>query len=71
MKNVGKKDARIRYVISAVLILVGLVLWQQSLPFATAAIVSGVVLTITGMVGFCGLYKVFGIDTCPLGTKQK
>ncbi len=71
MKNVGKLDARIRYAISAVLVVVGLVLWQQSLPFAAAAIISGIVLTLTGLIGFCGLYKIFGIDTCPLDQRRK
>lgn len=35
----------------------------------TWAIVAGVVggiMLITGLMGFCGLYKVFGMSTCPM-----
>lgn len=29
----------------------------------------GAVPLLTGLVGFCPLYKVFGFDTCPLSSK--
>lgn len=31
----------------------------------------GIVPLLTGAIGFCPLYKVFGFDTCPLSTKSK
>lgn len=37
--------------------------------FAVGLYVAAVVLTLTGAVGFCGLYKVLGINTCPLEKK--
>ncbi len=70
MKNVGKLDARIRYVIAAVLVVVGLLLGD---PLATPSIVlyvSGAVLAVTGAVGMCGLYKLIGVNTCPLEERK-
>lgn len=29
----------------------------------------GIVPLLTGLVGFCPLYKIFGLDTCPLKKK--
>lgn len=30
----------------------------------------GLVPLLTGVVGFCPVYKVFGLNTCPLNTKN-
>lgn len=30
----------------------------------------GLVPLLTGAIGFCPLYKMFGLDTCPLNTKS-
>jgi len=30
----------------------------------------GIVPLLTGAIGFCPLYKVFGFDTCPLSLKN-
>lgn len=59
-KNVGKTDRIIRLVIGAAVIIAALV--YQSWLLA----ILGVVALGTGLVGFCGLYKVFGISTCPI-----
>jgi hypothetical protein len=68
MKNVGKLDARIRYGISAVMVLLGVFIGPASSVSIGLYIAAGV-LSITGAVGFCGLYKVLGIRTCPLEKK--
>lgn len=70
MKNVGKKDATLRYIAAAVLIIVS-ILTNANLGLALGLYIAALALIVTGMVGFCGLYKVFGIDTCPLDTKKK
>lgn len=31
----------------------------------------GVIPLLTGAIGFCPLYKVFGFNTCPLNVKSK
>ncbi len=28
----------------------------------------GLVPLLTGAIGFCPLYKIFGLNTCPIGT---
>lgn len=68
MKNVGKLDARIRYGISLVLVGVGLIVGPLT-SLATGLYIAALVLSLTGVVGFCGLYKVLGINTCPLEKK--
>jgi len=57
-KNVGKLDAIIRYAIGGVLIVLAIVLqvWWLLIPAAIAI--------ATGALGRCGLYKLFGINTC-------
>lgn len=58
MKNVGKIDRVVR-------IILGLVLVWQALNYSNIIIlVIGAVLLLTGLVGKCGLYKFFNINTC-------
>jgi len=62
--NVGLIDRIVRIVIAivvAVLIITGILagLWAIIL-----GIVGGIML-LTALVGFCGLYTLFGIRTCP------
>jgi hypothetical protein len=62
--NEGKVDRILR-------ILVGLGL--LSLVFVgpqTMWGLVGLVPLLTGLIGFCPLYKVFGFDTCPLTMKN-
>ncbi|MFP4466563.1 MAG: DUF2892 domain-containing protein [Candidatus Goldiibacteriota bacterium] len=65
-KNVGEKDKRIRMVSGAVMIAGGFLVsgW-----IAAALWVLGAVLIITGGMGFCGLYALLGINTCPVDKK--
>lgn len=30
----------------------------------------GAVLVLTGLTGFCPLYAVFGVQTCPIGERR-
>lgn len=62
-KNVGQTDKMIRIVVAVVAAIaafmssgtLAIVLW----------IVAGIML-VTGLVGFCPLYRLFGISTCPV-----
>jgi len=68
-KNVGTADQIIRVVIAA--IAVGLIITKTLT--GTWAIVAGIVgaaMLITAVTGFCGLYKVFGMSTCPAKSKE-
>lgn len=58
IKNVGKTDKIIRLIIGVILIVIS---FTSSMWFALL----GVILIITAATGFCGIYKIFGINTCP------
>lgn len=60
-KNVGKIDRVIRLVAGAAL---GYFAYTGSGPAAIIMGVAAAGAVITGLVGFCGLYKLFGINTC-------
>ena len=63
--NEGALDRSVRVVLGAVLIWLGSVSGMVEGGFATAALVIGIVMVVTGITGFCGLYKLFGWNTCP------
>jgi preprotein translocase subunit SecF len=58
-KNVGKIDSYIRYGIGVVLIVLAIV-WQWWLA------IPAVIAIATGFLGTCGLYRLFGINTCKI-----
>ncbi len=58
-KNVGNRDRIIRYILALVFVYLGYVV---SPWFYLAA----VLLIITALAGFCGIYALFGIDTCKI-----
>lgn len=61
--NVGNADKIIRVLIA---VLIGVLIFTDILQ-GTLAVVFGVVaiiLVLTSLIGFCGLYKVFGVSTC-------
>lgn len=68
-KNVGSTDKLIRYVLSAVLVVVGFLLLNQVLWLSIALFVFALALTLTALFSFCGLYTLFGINTCKLEKK--
>ena len=67
--NVGGIERPIRILVGIGLLGVGAL---SGLPMeATAAsLVLGTIALVTGAVGFCPLWKIFGINTCPTGTAR-
>jgi hypothetical protein len=66
--NVGKLDQTLRYIGAIVLVIIAVIIeaaWSWFL------LIPAVVLAITAAVGWCGLYKLFGINTCKIDTKEK
>lgn len=68
LKNVGKTDQYIRLVIAAVCLflifggqVVGSMAWL-------VGIVGGIV-AVTAFTGYCPLYKLLGMNTCPVNRK--
>lgn len=60
--NEGTTDRMVRLILGVVLIIIGWpVLGNNTLGIILDII--GLILLITGITGFCGLYKIFGINT--------
>lgn len=68
-KNVGESDRTIRGVIGIGLMAVALLGLQGGLQILVGTI--GIVVLITGIVGYCGIYSLLGIHTCPVQKKGK
>ena len=61
-KNVGKKDAYIRYAMAVVFVVLAyLYTWWLLVP--------AVIMAMTAYKGMCGIYKIFGVNTCKIKTK--
>jgi hypothetical protein len=63
--NVGSTDKIVRLVLA-----LGAVVFAFFIGIATALgivlLVVGVVLAVTAFTGFCPIYRVFGMSTCPV-----
>jgi uncharacterized membrane protein HdeD (DUF308 family) len=69
-KNMGTADRLIRIVIAAIISFLN---YNETLT-GTIGIVSLIVaaaLLITSFFSFCGLYTLFGINTCKVKPKQQ
>lgn len=68
-KNIGNTDKIIRILVAMVVA----VLFFMDIITGTAGIVLlilGGILLVTGLTGFCGIYTLFGINTCKSGEKR-
>lgn len=66
-KNEGKQDRVLRGVLGIVLIFLGIFVLTQTLQII-AFVVAGI-LIVTALTGYCGLYTLLGINTCPVKKK--
>ena len=60
--NVGSFDRLLRLVLASVLLYLGLFLYGGK-GLGIGFVVAGIVLLVTDLVGFCGLYRLLGIRT--------
>ena len=60
--NVGMMDRIIRIVLAVALLYLGLAMYSGS-TLGIGLTVVGAIAALTGLVGFCGLYKLLGINT--------
>jgi hypothetical protein len=67
-KNEGATDRTIRIVTGVVALVAAYM--NAGMSQIVLAVV-GVALVCTGVTGFCGLYKLFGISTCSVRPQQK
>lgn len=63
--NVGTVDRMIRLVLGVVLVVL---YFSETLTgtLGLVLVVLGVVFVITSIVGFCPLYSLVGLNTCPV-----
>jgi len=60
-KNVGESDKKIRIILGVVSVFLA----TQVGDFPRwILLILGVVLILTGLFQFCGLYTLFGVNTC-------
>jgi hypothetical protein len=67
--NESETDRLVRSVLAGILVIVGFFYLKP--PLSTVAYALAVVLAITAVTGFCGLYALFGLSTCPVPRKKK
>lgn len=63
LSNVGTKDRIIRILMALVLLSLGLGLYAGT-TVGTILTFVALIPALTGLFGFCGLYKLLGINTC-------
>lgn len=62
-KNEGNLDRMIRVLLGLALIAYALLL--PTAPLAVFAWI-GVIPLVTGLIGWCPIYRIFGFSTCPM-----
>lgn len=69
-KNVGLIDKIIRIIIAVV---IAYLLYAKMITgvWAIVLAVVGVIMILTTVIGFCPLYVLFGIKTCPKKTGEE
>lgn len=65
IKNEGTVDRIIRAIVG-IAALVGAVAVGMGTVGGIVLLVVGGIMVVTAAVGFCPLYRVFGINTCPV-----
>lgn len=66
-KNIGEIDRKIRIVAGIIMFFSGILI---NLSYNWILIVVGIILIITSLTRFCGLYILFGINTCKFDRKK-
>ena len=68
--NVGGIERPIRIVLG--ILLIGIGAFAGLPPIGTGiALVIGTIALVTGTIGFCPAWSLFGINTCPVGSGKK
>ncbi|NJN31770.1 MAG: DUF2892 domain-containing protein [Synechococcales cyanobacterium RM1_1_8] len=60
--NVGTIDRLVRLTLASILFYLGLMTYADS-TLGIALDAAGAVMALTGLLGFCGLYKLLGINS--------
>ena len=65
-QNVGSMDKMIRYMLALVFVITGALLIESILWLGIALFAMAAMMVLTALFSFCGLYKIFGINTCKI-----
>jgi len=68
VKNVGTVDRVIRAIVG--ILALGGAFFVSGTVFKVILAIVGIVMLFTAITGFCGLYRIFGISTCPTEVKK-
>ena len=68
VKNVGTLDRVIRVIVG--ILALGGAFFVSGTVFKVILAIVGIVMLFTAITGFCGLYRIFGISTCPTEVKK-
>jgi len=63
-KNEGTTDRVVRVILGIILLYVGAIYMGLSGILSYIVVIVGLLLLVTGLIGFCCLYSVFGMNTC-------
>ncbi|WP_088319423.1 DUF2892 domain-containing protein [Kineosporia sp. R_H_3] len=69
VRNESTADRIIRLVVAVVAAVVAFTVGAGS-ALGIVLLVVGAVMLVTAAVGFCPLYRVFGLSTCPMPKSQ-
>ena len=69
VRNESNTDRILRAIVGGALLIAWIAGWLSGALAVVLGIV-GLVLVATAIVGFCPLYRVFGISTCPVPAKR-
>lgn len=61
-KNVGYSDKLLRATAGLVMVVLGQMLRG---PLRTILMIAGIVTVYEAVIGWCGMYSLMGINTCP------
>ncbi|MCS7093113.1 MAG: DUF2892 domain-containing protein [Patescibacteria group bacterium] len=65
-KNIGKLDRKIRIILGSIIILISILI-DSTLRWFFLGL--GLIMIITALIGICGFYTSFGINTCKFDKK--
>ena len=63
-KNEGTTDRVVRVILGIILLYVGAIYMGLSGILSYIVVIVGLLLLVTGLIGVCCLYSVFGMNTC-------
>ncbi|MFA6801181.1 MAG: DUF2892 domain-containing protein [Acholeplasmataceae bacterium] len=69
-KNVGRVDKMVRYGLAIVFLVVGAILYDNLMVLSIILFVLALIMVVTSAMSFCGLYRLFGINTCEVEPKE-